>query len=234
MHDGDCTRKRSLSGWSQLILDLIELCPDPLTISNYFYLPMRSRDCKGGSSSKVVEGMFGTERVNSSDRSEKEQPNRVLAQPIIPAVSREKKRKKKRHKQYLRQNQWNTGNSERRTEFQCQMLREDKKILQMRMKVWNERLNFTLQLSRNTRLCWSWNEAMQKKKTKGCFSEDLTVLELFFAAGQNAAGQHACRGQSLQRQHALTLLSEADRNIYMVSCTFPGLFQKDVISSMLI
>lgn len=164
MHDGDCTRKRSLSGWSQLILDLIELCPDPLTISNYFYLPMRSRDCKGGSSSKVVEGMFGTERVNSSDRSEKEQPNRVLAQPIIPAVSREKKRKKKRHKQYLRQNQWNTGNSERRTEFQCQMLREDKKILQMRMKVWNERLNFTLQLSRNTRLCWSWNEAMQKKK----------------------------------------------------------------------
>lgn len=35
----------------------------------------------------------------------------------------------------------------------------------------------------------------------------LTVLQLLSATGQNAAWEHPSRGQTLQRQHALALLS---------------------------
>lgn len=41
----------------------------------------------------------------------------------------------------------------------------------------------------------------------------LTVLQLLLAARQHAAGEHARRGESLQRQHALTLLSGVQRHV---------------------
>lgn len=48
--------------------------------------------------------------------------------------------------------------------------------------------------------------------TAAGLGERLTVLQLLFAAGQHSAGQHPCGGESLQRQHALALLSESSRS----------------------
>lgn len=51
--------------------------------------------------------------------------------------------------------------------------------------------------------CLLWGQGWGSR----VLDDSLTILQLLLASGQNSAGQHAGRGQALQRQHALTLLS---------------------------